>query len=270
MLAFPNAKINIGLNITEKRNDGFHNLETVMVPVPLCDSLEFIESTSLKIDFSGIFVDGDSQNNLVIKAYNQLKARFDIPPVHIHLHKHIPMGAGLGGGSSDGAFMLKMLNDHFSLGLATDELENISASLGSDCPFFIQNTAVLATGRGEITEAVSVNLSGYHLLLIKPTFGIPTKEAYSNVVPVRSILSLKEIIESPVENWRGKINNQFEETLFPNHPELAEIKAMMYQLGAVYSSMTGSGSAVYGLFNSPTKHLQSHFNSEYFAFSSAF
>lgn len=268
MLVFPNAKINIGLNITGKREDGFHNLETIMIPVPLTDALEFVESKSLQFDISGLPIEGNSDNNLVLKAYHLIRQQFDIPPLHIHLHKNIPTGAGLGGGSSDGAFMLKMLNDHFNLGLSITELTELAATLGSDCPFFIQNVPVFATGRGEITEPVDVNLKGYYLLLVKPSFGISTQEAYSKVIPAKSRLSLKALIDFSIGQWKSNIRNQFEKTLFPDHPELAEIKETMYKLGAVYASMTGSGSAIYGLFRSGTERFAPQFNSDYFVFSS--
>jgi len=268
MIGFPNAKINIGLNITEKRNDGFHNIETVMYPVPLTDALEFVESGSLRFDCSGLPVEGNPQQNLVIKAYSVLKAKFDLPPVHIHLHKNIPMGAGLGGGSSDGAFMLKMLNGYFNLGLQNDELEEYAAELGSDCAFFIKDEPVFACGKGEILKPVDFRLPEMYLLLVKPPFGIPTKTAYSNVVPKKNSLPLKTRIDLPVTQWKQNIKNQFEETLFPLYPELAEIKEELYNVGAVFASMTGSGSAIFGLFKSDPRQFLCHFPEASFTFTS--
>lgn len=268
MLGYPNAKINIGLNITEKRSDGFHNLETIMYPVPLTDVLEFVESDTLKFDSTGLHIDGDPAHNLVLKAYHLLRGKFDLPPVHIHLHKNIPMGAGLGGGSSDGAFMLKMLNDHFNLNLLNDKLEEYAAALGSDCAFFINNEPVFAHGRGELFEGIDFRFSEVFILLVKPGFGVPTKIAYSNVVPQKSRLSLKALIDFSLYQWKTNIKNQFEKTIFPAYPEIAEIKEKLYRLGAFYSSMTGSGSAVYGLFHSNPERFISRFSNEYFTFSS--
>ncbi|HBL78061.1 MAG: 4-(cytidine 5'-diphospho)-2-C-methyl-D-erythritol kinase [Bacteroidetes bacterium GWF2_42_66] len=268
MISFPNAKINIGLHITEKRSDGFHDLETVMYPVPLTDALEFVESGSLKFESSGLNIDGTPENNLVLKAYHLLKEKFDLPPIHIHLHKNIPMGAGLGGGSSNAAFMLKMLNGHFKLKLPNTELENFAAQLGSDCAFFINNQPVYAYGRGELMEPVTLLLSELYILLVKPPFGISTKEAYNNVVPQKSRLSLKALVDFSLNQWKPNIKNQFEKTLFPAHPEIAEIKEKLYKLGATYASMTGSGSAVYGLFRSNPERFVHHFPSGYFSFAS--
>ncbi len=268
MITFPNAKINIGLHITEKRSDGFHNLETVMYPVPLTDALEFVESDTLRFESSGLQIDGDSEQNLVLKAYHLLKEKFNLPPIHIHLHKNIPMGAGLGGGSSDAAFMLKMLNDHFKLNLSNTELEKFAAQLGSDCAFFINNQPVYGHGRGELMEPINLLLSGIYILLVKPPFSISTKEAYSNVVPQKSRLSLKALVDFSLTQWKPNIKNQFEKTLFPVYPEMAEIKEKLYSQGALYASMTGSGSAVYGLFRSNPERFGHLFPSEYFSFAS--
>lgn len=268
MIGYPNAKINIGLHITEKRSDGFHNLETIMYPVPLTDALEFVESDSLKFESSGLPIDGSPDQNLVLKAYHLLQAKYNLPSVHIHLHKKIPMGAGLGGGSADGAFMLKMLNDHFNLNLLNDELEKYAAELGSDCAFFINNTPVFAHGRGELFEPVDFRFSEIFILLVKPPFGVPTKVAYSDVVPQKSRLSLKALIDFPLYQWKTNIKNQFEKTILPVYPEIAEIKEKLYNLGASYSAMTGSGSAVYGLFRSNPERFIRQFSDDYFTFTS--
>jgi len=270
MISFPNAKINIGLSVTEKREDGFHNLETIMYPIPLTDALEFIESPTFQFETSGLPIEGDSVQNLVVKAYHLLKQRFNLPPIHIHLHKNIPMGAGLGGGSADGAFMLKMMNEYFSLNLTMGELEKLASELGSDCAFFIRNKPVFASGRGEIMEPVLLDLSNYYFLLLKPTFGISTKEAYSNVIPQKSRLSLKALIDFSITEWQCNIENQFEKTIFPEYPELSEIKNKLYELGAVYSSMSGSGSAVYGIFQTDPKRFISQFPNGYFSYSDRF
>lgn len=266
MISFPNAKINIGLYITEKRNDGFHNLETIMYPVPVTDALEFVESDSLKFESSGLHIDGDPEQNLVLKAYRQLKMKFDLPPIHIHLHKNIPMGAGLGGGSADGAFMLKMLNDHFNLNLLNDELEKYASELGSDCAFFINNEPAFAHGRGELFETIDFRFSEIYILLVKPPFGVPTKVAYSNVIPQKSRLSLKALIDFPLNQWKTNIKNQFEKTIFPAYPEIEDMKKQMYDMGASFASMTGSGSAVYGLFRSNPTRFINQFPEQYFTF----
>lgn len=268
MITFPNAKINIGLHITEKRSDGFHNLETVMFPIPITDALEFVESDALYFESSGLPIDSIPEQNLVLKAYYLLKEKFDLPPVHIHLHKTIPTGAGLGGGSSDAAFMLKMLNTHFRLNLSNPELEEIAARLGSDCAFFINNQPVFAYGRGELMEPVDLVFPNMYILLVKPPFGISTKEAYSNVAPQKSRLSLKALIDFSITQWKPNIKNQFERTLFSAYPELSEIKETMYRLGAVYASMTGSGSAVYGFFRSNPERFIQNFPPNYFSFAS--
>ena len=268
MIGYPNAKINIGLQITEKRSDGFHNLETIMYPVPLTDALEFVESGLLKFESTGLPVDGNSDHNLVLKAYRLLKAKYDLPPVQIHLHKKIPMGAGLGGGSADGAFMLKMLDEHFNLNLPVEELEKFASELGSDCAFFIRNQPVFAHGRGELFETIDFRFSEAYILLVKPPFGVPTKEAYSNVMPQKSRLSLKALIDFPLYQWKTNIKNQFEKTIFPVYPEIAGIKEKLYSLGAFYSAMTGSGSAVYGLFRSNPERFIQQFPVEYFTFTS--
>lgn len=267
MISFPNAKINIGLNITEKREDGFHNLQTIMVPIPLADALEFVESDTLKFEMSGIGIDGNPEDNIVLKAYSLLKEKYDLPPVHIHLHKNIPAGAGLGGGSSDAAFMLKMLNDHFNLNLLDEDLEQYAAELGSDCPFFIANNPVFAKGRGDVMEEIDLDLSPYYLVLVKPGFSISTKEAYSNVVPSKPRMSLKGMIDFSHHSWKENIRNQFEKTLFPVYPELLEIKEKLYGFGAVYASMSGSGSAMFGLFRGDPKRFVEKFPTDYFIYS---
>jgi 4-diphosphocytidyl-2-C-methyl-D-erythritol kinase len=248
MITFPNSKINIGLNITEKRSDGYHNLETIFYPIDLCDSLEFVKSEETRFNCTGLKIEGEQDNNLILKAYRLLKEEFDLPNIDIHLHKSIPMGAGLGGGSADAAFMLKMLNEEFKLNLSSQELQQRAVKLGADCPFFIDNKAVLAKGIGNIFEPTNVDLKGYYIVLIKPDVHVSTAEAYGGCKPQRWETSLEEAIQRPIEEWKDYIFNDFEKTVFVAHPELAKIKEMLYAKGAIYAAMSGSGSTIYGIF----------------------
>lgn len=248
MIGFPNAKINIGLRITEKRTDGFHNLETVFFPVGWSDALEFVSSEEVMFSSSGIDVSGDAESNLVMKAYRLLQLDYNLPTLKIHLHKEIPFGAGLGGGSSDGAFMLSMLNRHFGLNLSQAVLESYAAMLGSDCAFFIRNSPVLASGRGEIMEPVQLSLNNWFILIVKPPVAVPTGKAFQWIVPEKPHNSLKTLVQQPVAEWRNSITNQFESSVFQAYPEIGELKNQLYDLGASYASMSGSGSCVFGLF----------------------
>lgn len=253
MVVFPNAKINIGLNILDKRADGFHNLETVFIPIPLSDSLEIIRAkddpAGIIFTQSGFAVEGNTEDNLCTKAYRLLKKDFpQLPSIQMHLHKAIPMGAGLGGGSSDGAFMLKMLNDKFDLRLSVEQLIDYSLRLGSDCPFFIVNKPCFATGRGELLQRVELSIKGYHLLLINPGIHINTGWAFSQLPDTRISKNLAQHITAPVAQWRNTIINDFEATVFAAYPLLKEIKESLYSNGAVYAAMSGSGSTVFGLF----------------------
>ena len=255
MICFPNAKINIGLHITRKRSDGFHDLETIFYPVPWCDALEIIpqkESTKTIYTSGGSDIPGNSSSNLCLKAFDILNQDYNLPPVRLHLHKIIPMGAGLGGGSSDGAFTLKMLNILFKLGISEDRLEEYAIRLGSDCPFFIRNKPVFAYGRGEKFESLDLKLTGYHFLLVKPPQSVSTKEAFSNIIPAEPPVSLKELIQLPVGEWKEHIHNDFEKTVFPLYPVIGELKNTLYSMGAIYASMSGSGSSVYGIFKEKT------------------
>ncbi|MBK6381016.1 MAG: 4-(cytidine 5'-diphospho)-2-C-methyl-D-erythritol kinase [Chitinophagaceae bacterium] len=255
MLSFPNCKINLGLHILGKRDDGFHNLETVFYPVPFKDALELIPSTNTGIEFTatGLAVDGNAADNLCIKAYHLLKKDFpEIPTIKIHLHKAIPLGAGLGGGSADAAFMLKLLNEKFKLNLSTDQLINYALQLGSDCPFFIINKPCLATGRGEMLEEIAVDLSAYKIVLINPGIHINTGWAFSNISPAQPARSIKEIIHQPVNTWKDELKNDFESAVFTAHPAIKEIKETLYSQGAVYAAMSGSGSTVFGIFEPNT------------------
>jgi len=267
MISFPNAKINLGLYITEKRTDGFHNLETVFFPVGWSDVLEIVYSDELCFTTSGIVISGSPESNLVMKAYNLLRKDFELPAIKIHLHKQIPFGAGLGGGSADGAFMLRMLNNTFNLDISQEKLCKYAAVLGSDCPFFILNKPVFATGRGEIMKEINLNVKGLYLLLVKPPFEVATARAFQNVVPYKPAVSVSELINLPVQEWKHTIVNQFELSVFPQYPEILGIKNQLYDLGAVYASMSGSGSCVFGLFNKLPESLGALFPASYLTFS---
>lgn len=258
MLTYPNAKINLGLNIVEKRPDGYHNLETVFYPVGLCDVLDVEPSDSCSdysFSSSGIVVDGDSENNLIVKAYRLLSSEYEIPPVDITLIKNIPFGAGLGGGSADAAFMLKTLNKMFNLKITKRKLENFAAELGADCPVFIKNKPVFATGIGNVFTPLKISLKGYFLVLIKPEIYVSTPQAYSMVTPSQPETSLLEDILRPVNEWRHYIKNDFEKSVFAIYPEIEQIKQNLYDTGALYASMSGSGSAVFGIFDEAPEKL---------------
>jgi len=251
VIVFPNCKINLGLQILDKREDGFHNLETVFYPVPFRDALEIIPNNNAETEFTGtgLTVDGKAADNLCIKAYHLLKKDFpQLPAVKIHLHKTIPMGAGLGGGSADAAFMLNLLNSKFKLNLSTLQLLNYALQLGSDCPFFIINKPCYATGRGEILEEIPVDLSAYKVVLINPGIHINTGWAFSNIIPAPSKKSIKEIIQQPIKSWKDELINDFEKPVFTAHPQIKEVKETLYNQGAIYAAMSGSGSTVFGIF----------------------
>ena len=249
MVLFPNCKINLGLNITNKRSDGYHDLETVFYPIQLNDAIEVIEKEDLKFSTSGLAIEGDQKNNLCSKAYHLLKKDLSqLPAVHLHLHKAIPMGAGLGGGSADGAFTLKLLNKKFGLSLSEKQLIKYALHLGSDCPFFIINKPCFAKGRGEILEQIKIDLSAFKIVLVHPGIHISTAWAFSNIKPSVPKRSIKQIIQQSIETWKEELRNDFEESVFLQHPEIKKIKSELYNVGAIYASMSGSGSAVYGIF----------------------
>lgn len=252
MITFPNAKINLGLNITEKRPDGYHNLETIFYPIPLEDALEACPRKegpgSYSLSQSGLSIEGDAENNLVVKAYKLLDETYHLPPVDIYLHKHIPSGAGLGGGSADAAFMLKLLNRMYRLNLTDDQLEAYAARLGADCAFFVRNQPTYAEGIGNIFSPVELSLAGWQLLLVKPNIFVSTRDAFARIRPRHPERNLRNLINQPVESWKDSIINDFEESVFPQFPAIGDIKTELYHLGAVYASMSGSGSSVYGLF----------------------
>lgn len=249
MIVFPNCKINLGLHIIRKRADGFHDLETIFYPLQLTDALEVVTPGSLQFHSSGIDIPGDTADNLCVKAWHLLQKDFpELPQVDIHLHKHIPIGAGLGGGSADAAFMLLHLNNRFQLGLSQEQLVDYAAILGSDCPFFINNQPCYATGRGEIMVPVELDLSAYTFVLVFPGIHVNTGWAFKQLTPKEPAISLKEVIKTPVDTWKGVMQNDFEVPIFSAHPELAAIKEALYAQGAVYATMSGSGSAMVGIF----------------------
>lgn len=268
MVVFPNCKINLGLHILNKREDGFHNLQTVFYPVAIKDALEIIPSstggTGITFTASGLTVDGNSRDNICIKAYHLLKKDFPhLPAIQMHLHKAIPMGAGLGGGSADGAFTLSLLNQKFNLGIPQQQLIQYALKLGSDCPFFILNQPCYATGRGEIMEANGLDLSAYTIAVINPGIHVNTGWAFSQLTPATPPRSVKEIIAQPVATWKNVLQNDFEKPVFEKHPAIQFIKEELYALGALYAAMSGSGSTVYGIFEH-TVSLQSFANRQYF------
>ena len=264
MITFPNAKINLGLNIVEKRPDGYHNLETIFYPINLQDALEVTRRENndkeYTLHISGSPLEGEPEDNLVVKAYKLLKKDYPgLLPVDIHMYKHIPAGAGLGGGSSDAACMKNVLEDKFLFGLNTERTEEYAVKLGADCAFFIRNKPVFATGIGNLFEPVELSLKGYHIILIKPDIFVSTRDAFAEIKPVRPAVSLKEIVKQPMETWKHSMKNDFEDSVFKKFPEIAAIKDELYDLGAVYAAMSGSGSSVYGIFKAPIENVEDKF-----------
>jgi len=248
MIIFPNAKINIGLNVINRRDDGYHNLETIFYPINIKDALEIVEAAELSFESSGLEIPGRVEDNLCIKGYHLLKKDFDLPPVKIHLHKNIPIGAGLGGGSADAAFFIRLVNHNFNLGLTDDDMIAYARKLGADCAFFIKNKPVFAFEIGDEFEPVRLDLSKYQIVLVMPPVHVSTAEAYRGVKPAPVKESLMDLIYEPVANWKKYIKNDFEASVFKNHPEIRGVKAALYEAGALYASMSGSGASVFGIF----------------------
>ena len=248
MLYYSNAKINLGLNVVEKRRDGFHNIETVFYPIAIKDALEFISAGKVGLSSSGIKIECDLEENLIIKAYRLLQADFNLPDLQFHLHKVIPFGAGLGGGSANAAATLLELNRFFELNVSETKLQQYASLIGSDCPVFIKNKTVFAERKGDAFSDINIDLSAYYILLIHPGFGVSTVEAYANIRPQKAIISSKEIIKQPIETWKGNLINDFEESVFQKYPLLNDIKNKLYKEGALYASMSGSGSSLFGIF----------------------
>jgi 4-diphosphocytidyl-2-C-methyl-D-erythritol kinase len=268
MLLFPNCKINLGLHVTQKRNDGFHNIETVFYPINWCDALEMIENFEAKAPImftsTGLNINGDIRDNLIYKAWQLISAIKPLPPIKVHLHKNLPMGAGLGGGSADAAFFINMLNQKFELNFSVEEKIEIASKLGSDCAFFIENKPVLAKEKGNVFSEIKVDLSQYYILVVYPGIHSNTKDAYQNLTPKIPLNNLKSIIETkPIVEWKDLLVNDFEASIFKIYPQINELKQLLYQSGAIYASLSGSGSAVFGIFDEkPDLALKKDF--EYF------
>lgn len=268
MLLLPCAKLNLGLNIVEKRPDGYHNLETVFVPIPLYDALEinqmdesFPSENACDIKITGNKIDCEDKDNIVVKAYNLIASTYDIPRVHIHLYKNIPSQAGLGGGSSDAAYMLKALNECFNLNISKEKLQEYAASLGADCAFFIDSEPAFATGIGSCLSPIDMGttLTDCHVIIIKPSIAISTKSAYAHIHPHHPDKCCRDIINQPMETWKHELTNDFEEQAFKDYPELQNIKNNLYEHGAIYAQMSGSGSAMFGIFKDKPENIDSYF-----------
>ncbi len=248
MLAFANAKINLGLNVIEKRADGYHNLETVFYPVKLYDALEITDAAETSCQIRGIDVPGALTDNICLKAFRLLQKDFDLPAQQITLLKHIPVGAGLGGGSADGAFLIKLLNTKFKLGLTVAAMQDYALMLGADCPFFIRDEPVFATGIGDQFSPLTLDLSVYFMVLVKPPVHVSTAEAYGRLQPAFPEVGLKELIRLPVSEWKRSLKNDFEKPVFSKYPEISQIKDQLYHAGATFALMSGSGSSVFAIF----------------------
>lgn len=269
MITFPCAKINLGLNIVSKRPDGYHNLETIFYPIPLTDALEikymdekFPSESPCDLKITGNDVDCNEEDNLVIKAYQLLAADFQLPRVHAHLVKRIPTQAGLGGGSSDAAYMIRLLDERFRLNIGIPEMERYAAKLGADCAFFITADPSYAEGIGDVLMPADVpgaGLGGYYLAVVKPSVAVSTRDAYAAIVPKTPAKCCRDIVRQPIETWKDELVNDFEAPIFAMHPELAAIKQSLYDAGAVYAAMSGSGSALFGIFREQPTGLEKEF-----------
>ena len=259
MVYFPHCKINLGLHVVAKRDDGYHNIETCFYPVPRTDILEVIKANTFAFSTSGLPVAGLPEQNLCVKAYHLLANDFRLGSVKIHLHKILPMGAGVGGGSADAAFMLRALTSLFQLKLSHDQLKSYAVELGSDCAFFLQDQPMLADGRGEVLSTTPVSLKGKYLVLVKPDVHVATADAYAGVVPAKPVNNLQDVLQLPIASWREQLVNDFETSVFKKFPVIAELKKQLYDNGALYASMSGSGASVFGIFDAPV-NLQSKFS----------
>lgn len=263
MITFPIAKINLGLNVVEKRPDGYHNLQTVFYPVPIKDALEvqqmnegFPSEVDCDLKVTNIAIEGDEQKNLVVRAYKLLKEDFPtLPRIHTHLWKGIPTQAGMGGGSSDCAYMIRLLNELSGLGMSDDQMIGYAARLGADCAFFIKSTPCYAEGIGERMQPIALDLKGWYIGVVRPDIPVPTREAFSRIHPHYPEKCCKEVVMEPVESWRGVLTNDFEESVFTLHPEIGAVKEELYKRGATYAAMSGSGSALFGLFKEKPDNL---------------
>jgi 4-diphosphocytidyl-2-C-methyl-D-erythritol kinase len=253
MLAFANAKINLGLFLTEKRSDGYHNLETVFYPIKINDVVELLDAEHTYCTVKGLEIPSDGQDNLCLKAFRRLQRVFKLPHQHIVLLKNVPIGAGLGGGSSDAAFVIKLTNEKFDLGLTIAQMEDYARELGADCAFFIENQPTFAYGKGDEFLPLNIDLSAYFLVLVKPPIHVATAVAYKNAIVKKPVNSLKDLIQLPVSEWKNQVVNDFEGSVFEKFPEIDEIKTKLYAAGATFALMSGSGSSVYAIFENPVK-----------------
>ena len=259
MITYPNAKLNLGLNVVAKRADGYHDLETVFYPVPITDALEvfpmdpdFPSAVDCDLKVTNLHIEGDEQKNLVVRAYQLLKQDFPtLPRIHAHLYKGIPTQAGMGGGSSDCGFMITLLNRQFQLGLTDQQMIDYAARLGADCAFFVLNQPCYAEGIGERLQPIALDLTGWYLAVVRPDIPVSTREAFSLIVPQHPAQNCRDIVMQPVETWRDALTNDFEKSVFALHPEIGSIKDQLYEMGAVYAAMSGSGSSLFGLFRHP-------------------
>lgn len=273
MITFPCCKINLGLNVVSKRADGFHDIETVFYPIPLHDALEikkmdeqFPSETSCDLKVTGNAVECNERENLVVKAYELLAQDYELPRIHIHLYKHIPSQAGLGGGSADAAYMIRLLDERFRLNMGYAEMERYAAQLGADCAFFITSATSYATGKGEILEPAddeAGNLDGYYITIVKPDVAVSTAEAYAGITPQKPLKCCRDIVRQPIETWKDELRNDFEPVVFAKHPELAKIKHQLYDSGALYAQMSGSGSAIFGIFKEEPVNAENIFTEEF-------
>lgn len=253
MVVFPHCKINLGLSVIAKRPDGYHDLETCFYPVPWRDVLEVIEGQTFQFEMTGIRIPGEPESNLCVKAYRLLKEDYQLPEVQIHLHKVIPTGAGLGGGSSDAAFMLRLLNQKFELGISEDILVQYAARLGSDCPFFVYDSSMMGSGRGEVLKPVAVSLANKFMVVVKPATHVSTADAFAGIVPRQPDYNIGEVVtQMSIQEWKHHLKNDFEETVFRKYPEIKLVKEKLYKTGALYAAMSGSGSSVFGIFDHET------------------
>lgn len=273
MITFPCCKINLGLNVVSKRSDGFHDIETVFYPIPLHDALEikkmdeqFPSETSCDLKVTGNAVECNERENLVVKAYELLAQDYELPRIHIHLYKHIPSQAGLGGGSADAAYMIRLLDERFRLNMGYAEMERYAAQLGADCAFFITSTTSYATGKGEILEPAddeAGNLDGYYITIVKPDVAVSTAEAYAGITPQKPRKCCRDIVRQSIETWKDELHNDFEPVVFAKYPELARIKQQLYDNGALYAQMSGSGSAIFGIFKDEPINAENIFTKEF-------
>ncbi|MBL7863663.1 MAG: 4-(cytidine 5'-diphospho)-2-C-methyl-D-erythritol kinase [Cyclobacteriaceae bacterium] len=252
MVSFPGCKINLGLQVVSRRPDGYHNINTCFFPLAWSDVLEILPAPTFSFSQTGLTIPGDTDDNLCVKAYQLLKKDFKLPPIQMHLHKVVPLGAGLGGGSADGAHTLMMLNKTFQLNISNDQLLHYASMLGSDCAFFIGSRPALGTGRGEVLTDLDISLKGYYLTVIVPAIHVATADAYRRVVPKEPAEALRTIVSSPVTQWKTRLLNDFEPSMFQQHSAIGKLKAALYDAGAIYAAMSGSGSAVYGIFTGST------------------